>query len=92
MLLWHRKAVVLKCEHIASDRLTDVHDGRLPALALRHAAGKTRALGHPEAVFTGIDDYLSQRTGLRGGWENINQVIFGITKYSVHRLRLMASN
>ncbi len=59
MLLWYRKTVLLKGENVALDGFPDVLDGSLPALALRNAARKTRALCHPEAIFTGINDYLS---------------------------------
>ncbi len=59
MLLWHGKAIIFQRENIAFDRFTNVGDGGFPAVALGNAARKTWALGHPEPVLTGINDYLS---------------------------------
>jgi hypothetical protein len=53
MLLWHRKTILLKGENVTLDGFTDVRDRSLPALTLRNAARKTRALRHPEAISTG---------------------------------------
>jgi hypothetical protein len=59
MLLWHRKTIVLEGENVPLNCFADVRDGSLAAVALRNAAWKTRALGNPKAVLTGINEYLS---------------------------------
>jgi hypothetical protein len=59
MLLWHRKAIILKGEHETINRFTDVRDGGLPAFALRNATWKAGTLRYPKAVFAGINEYLS---------------------------------
>lgn len=65
MLRWHRQPVVLKSEHVAFDGFADVRDGGLATLALRDAAREAGALGHPEAVFAGINNHLSHGGGYR---------------------------
>lgn len=59
MLLGNRQLIVLKREDVAFDRLADILDGLLPALALRNASRKTRALGDPKTVLARINNDLS---------------------------------
>ena len=72
MLLWHRKAVILKGKHVALNGFAHVRNGGFPAFALRDATGKTRALSHPEAVFPGINDHLSHSGRIRGTSDKLN--------------------
>lgn len=59
MLLGDRQLVVLKGEDVAFDRLADVLDGVLPAIALGNASGEAQALGDPKTVFAWVKNYLS---------------------------------
>ena len=78
MLLGHRKAIVLESEHVTRDGFADIRDGDLPGFALRNAAGQTWALGHPEAVLTGINNYLSHGRSIPGVTEKLNSKDFRV--------------
>ena len=59
MLLWDRQVVGLQSFHVGLNGFLNIRQGGFLGLSLAHAAGQSGALGHPEAVFSPIDQHLT---------------------------------
>ena len=51
--------VLFEGGHVPADGFLDIDEGLLFGLALGDASGKAGTFGHPEAVFTGINNHLT---------------------------------